>query len=158
MFEFSRFHTEDFARGRDFVEQLDAFLAKLPRDWNYAVEIRNRNFLQPEYFAALKQHGVAHVYNAWQDMPTISEQIATPDSVTNPAFLVARLLLKPGRKYDDAVKLFSPYQAIKDPYPEGRAAAVELIRSTRRSGGRTRAFIHVNNRFEGSALETIAAI
>lgn len=158
MFEFSRFQTDDFARGRDFVERLDAFLAKLPRDWKYAVEIRNRNFLQPEYFAALQRRGVGHVYNAWQDMPTLSEQIAMPDSLTTPEFLVARLLLKPGRKYDDAVKLFSPYQEIKDPYPEGRAAAAELIRKTRRGGGRTKAFIHVNNRFEGSALETIAAI
>jgi uncharacterized protein YecE (DUF72 family) len=158
MFEFSRFHADDFARGREFLERLDAFLSKIPRGWNYAVEIRNRNFLQPEYFATLKQHGVAHIYNAWQDMPTVSEQIAMPDSLTNPDFLVARFLLKPGRKYDDAVKLFSPYQEIKDPYPEGRAAAAELIRTTRRSGGRTKAFIHVNNRFEGNALETIAAI
>src|SRR5262249_44806491 len=147
-----------FARGRDFLERLDAFLSKIPRDWNYAVEIRNRNFLQPEYFATLKRHGVAHIYNAWQDMPTVSEQIAMPDSLTHPDFFAARFLLNPGRKYEDAVKLFSPYRDLKDPSPEGRAAAAELIRITRRSGGRTKAFIHVNNRFEGNALETIAAI
>ena len=91
-------------------------------------------------------------------MPTVSEQLAMPDSRTSPDLVAARFLLKPGRKYEDAVKLFSPYQAIKDAYPEGREAAAQVVRSARRGGGRTQAFIFVNNRFEGSALETIAAI
>ena len=68
------------------------------------------------------------------------------------------MLLKPGRKYEDAVKSFSPYDRIHDPYPEGRAVGAELIREARCSGGATKGFIYVNNRFEGNALETIAAI
>ena len=42
MFEFSHFYPTDFARGRDFVEALDTFLAKLPPGWPYGIEIRNR--------------------------------------------------------------------------------------------------------------------
>ncbi len=56
------------------------------------------------------------------------------------------------------MKLFGPYDRIKDPYPEGRAAGARLIQEARRSGGATRGFIYVNNRFEGNALETIAAM
>src|SRR3954463_12434805 len=65
MFEFARFYPADFPRGRDFVEALDRFLAKLPAGWSYGVEMRNHNFLQPEYFEVLRKHGVTHVYNSW---------------------------------------------------------------------------------------------
>ena len=53
MFEFSKFYPSDFERGRDFVEALDGFLGRLPSGWRYGVEIRNRHFLKPEYFATL---------------------------------------------------------------------------------------------------------
>jgi uncharacterized protein YecE (DUF72 family) len=158
LFEFSRFNPGDFARGRDFVEALDTFLAGLPKGWRYGVEIRNRDFLREEYFSTLTRHGVAHIYNSWADMPPLSEQIAIPASRTCAGFFGARLLLKPGRKYEEAVKLFSPYDRIKDPYPGGRTAAAHLIRTAASSGQRTTAFIYVNNRFEGNALESISAI
>ena len=158
LFEFSRFNPGDFARGRDFVEALDRFLEKIPTGWRYGVEIRNRDFLRNEYFSVLARHGVAHIYNSWAEMPSVSEQIAIPQSRTCAEFFGARFLLKPGRKYEDAVKLFSPYNRAKAPYPEGRAAAAELIRTTTSSGQRTNAFIYVNNRLEGNALESINAI
>jgi hypothetical protein len=47
---------------------------------------------------------------------------------------------------------------VKEAYPESWAAAAKLIQNAARSGGRTRAFIRVNNRFEGNALQSIAAI
>ena len=158
LFEFSHFYPADFARGRDFVAALDQFLTRLPKGWRYGVEIRNRHFLHPDYFALLRRQGVAHVFNSWQDMPSLNEQLALPASFTTPDFFAARLLLKPGRKYQEAVELFRPYDRIKDPFPEGRAAGADLIRRALRQGGSTRGFIYVNNRFEGNALETLAAM
>ncbi len=157
IFEFSHFSRQEFEHGREFVAALDEFLGRVPRGWRYGVEIRNRAFLRPEYFDVLARHGVAHVFSSWQNMTPLAEQIALPGGRTNPEFYGMRLLLKPGRKYEDAVKLFSPYDRIKDPYPEGRAAAAELVRETRSRRGATKGFIYVNNRFEGNALETIAA-
>jgi uncharacterized protein YecE (DUF72 family) len=158
IFEFSKFYAEDFARGRDFVAALDAFLAALPPGWPYGVEIRNRTYLAPEYFAMLSRHRVTHVFNSWQDMPPIDEQLRLPEAVTHPGLVAARLLLRPGRKYEEAVKQFSPYREIKDPYPEGQQAGADLVQSHRRqrAGGKT--FIYVNNRFEGNALQTIEGI
>lgn len=153
MFEFSRFYPSDFARGRDFIAALDGFLAQLPKGWRYGVEIRNKNFLHPEYFACLGQHGVAHVFNSWEAMPSLAEQLALPGNLTA-SFVPARLLLKPGRDYEEAVKTFSPYDRIRDEYPEGRTAAVELMREALRRG-RKPALVYVNNRFEGYALATI---
>jgi len=91
-------------------------------------------------------------------MPSVSEQMALPDSQTNPSLCTARFLLKPGRKYEDAVKLFSPYDRIKDPDAEARKAGAGLIREGRQAGPQRRTFIFVNNRLEGNALETISAM
>jgi uncharacterized protein YecE (DUF72 family) len=67
MFEFSRFWPSDYSHGRDFVNDLDGFLEKLPQGWPYAVEMRNKHWLNPEYFGCLARHGVTHVFNSWTD-------------------------------------------------------------------------------------------
>lgn len=153
MFEFSRFHSADFKHLSEFIPCLDAFLAKLPKGWNYGVEIRNKDWLQPEYFATLRKHGVTHVFNNWQAMPSVAEQLLVPESQTNDALVAARFLLKPGRKYEEAVKLFSPYKAVKEANPDARKAGAMLVRQAWKNG--KQAFIFVNNRLEGNALETI---
>ena len=158
MFEFTQFHGADFARGREFVAALEEFLGRLPRGWPYAVEIRNRNFLQPEYFAALATHGVAHVFNSWTDMPPVGDQMELAGAFSQPALVPARFLLKPGRKYEDAVKRFSPYEKLQEENPDGRKAARKLIQRVTAAEMRAKGYIFVNNRFEGNALQTIGAI
>lgn len=158
MFEFSRFAPGEFERGSIFVEALDDFLGKLPRGWPYGVELRNRQWLRPEYFAVLARHSVTHIYNAWADVPTVAEQIELPGSETNPSLLAARFLLREGRTFEQAVKQFSPYSEIRDPNPEGRAAAVKLARRALKSKGKTKAMLLVGNRFEGHSPGTINAI
>jgi uncharacterized protein YecE (DUF72 family) len=158
IFEFSRFYPSDFADSDGFIEALEGFLAALPGGWPYGVEIRNRELLRPDYFAMLARHSVAHIFNSWTDMPAVTEQQDLPGSRSRADLLGARLLLRPGRRYEQAVAEFSPYREVKDAYPEGRAGAVRLVQTARASGGRTRALIFVNNRFEGNALETIGAV
>jgi len=156
MFEFSRFYSTDYDHGRDFVADLDRFLSQLPTGWNYGVELRNKDWLQPDYFAVLRRHGVVHVFNNWSQMPTVGEQMRLPASETSDRLLAARFLLKPGRNYEEAVKEFSPYKGVKEVNPEAREAGKALLRRARQQG--RQAFIFVNNRLEGNALETIAAM
>jgi len=158
MFEFSRFWPADYQHGRDFVAELDRFLDRLPKGWPYAVEIRNRNWLKPDYFECLARHGVAHVFNSWEAMPPVQEQMALPGSRPNPSLVAARFLLKPGRSYEAAVQAFQPYDQIKEEYPEARAAARALVAEGKAAGPARRTFVYVNNRLEGNALETIAAV
>jgi uncharacterized protein YecE (DUF72 family) len=155
MFEFLRFYPSDYEHGRDFVADLDAFLAKLPKGWPYAIEMRNKAWLAPEYFACLARHGVTHVFNSWEAMPAVSEQMALPGSRTNPNLLAARFLLKPGRKYEAAVTAFQPYKQIKEPYPDARAAGAQLVSEGLAAQTKREVYIYVNNRLEGNALETI---
>jgi hypothetical protein len=51
---------------------------------------------------------VAHVFNSWEAMPPVAKQMAMPGSPTNPSLVAARFLLKPGRRYEEAVKTFQP--------------------------------------------------
>src|SRR5207244_799451 len=65
-------------------------------------------------------------------------------------------LLRPGRRYADAVKLFEPYDRIRDPQPELRQDLLRLVAEALRR--RVEALILVNNRLEGNAPGTIRAL
>ena len=69
---------------------------------------------------------------------------------------VARALLRPGRAYVDAVKLFEPYDRIRDPQPEVRQDLLRLVAEAMKR--RMEALILVNNRLEGNAPGTIRAL
>lgn len=155
IFEFGAFAKGAFSSVAEFVERLDPFLAELPAHFRYAVEIRNEELLDREYFACLRSHGVGHVFSAWAKMPELGAQLAIPESITTD-FIVSRALLRRGRKYEQAVQLFSPYKELRDPYPEVRASLRELIERAREE--RRKAYIYVNNRIEGNAPETIMAV
>jgi len=154
--EFGHFHPGDWERGRQFVEALDQFFDRLPKGWDYSVEVRNQSLLQPEYFEVLRRHGVSHTFNSWSRMPSVTEQMQLPGSFTAD-FATARFLLKPGRNYEQAVEQFSPYTEVKEPYPEARMALIDLLTTPAKPGRPGRRFLYVNNRLEGCALWTIYA-
>lgn len=155
IFEFGAFPKQSYQGIADFLQELDPFLDALPRDFRYAVEIRNQEFLSPSYFACLRRHGVAHVFNAWTWMPELSEQMQMPEVFTAD-FTVARALLRRGRPYANAVAELSPYQQIRDPNPAARDALRLLI--SRARDRHEPSYIFVNNRLEGNAPQTIEAI
>ena len=155
IFEFGAFGKRSYDHPADFLADLDRFLSQLPRGWRYAVEIRNPELLDPAYLASLRQHGVAHVLNAWARMPELASQLAVPGVVTAD-FVVARALLRAGRSYEDAVKLFAPYTHLQDPNPAARGALRQIIREAREK--KRSAYVFINNRLEGNAPETIDAI
>lgn len=155
MFEFGTFSREAYERVDEFLRDLDAFLAALPRSWSYAVEIRNPGFLASDYFGMLAKHGIAHVFNAWTRMPALSEQIEIPGAFTAD-FIVLRGLLRQGRAYEEAVRQFSPYSEIQDPNPETRHAVRAVIEHAKQR--RIPAYLFINNRLEGNAPGTIQAI
>lgn len=139
----------------EFIDRMETFLDALPPGFRYAVEVRNREYLAPRYFEVLRTHQTAHVFNSWTRMPALGEQVSMADSFTAD-FTVARALLRPGRAYEDAVAMFTPYDQIRDENPEARESLRALIRRMREE--RRAAYIFVNNRLEGNAPETIKAI
>jgi len=155
IFEFGAFGQRSFSELGEFLDRLDPFLAGLPPEFRYAVEIRNPEFLAKDYFACLRERRVAHVYNAWSKMPELRSQMAIPESVTAD-FLVSRALLRRGRVYEDAVGLFQPYTHIQDENPEARESMRVLIGRAREN--KQFLFLFVNNRLEGNAPLTILSL
>ena len=155
IFEFGNFSRRSFADVGAFVERLDPFLATLGPEFRYAVEVRNPEFLDREYFACLRAHNVAHVFNAWAKMPELKQQIAIPDSATAD-FQVCRALLRRGRVYEEAVDAFAPYTHVQDPNPEARESMKVLIGRAREN--KEFLFLFVNNRLEGNAPATILSL
>ena len=155
MFEFGTFSKAQFGGVDAFLERLDPFLASLPRQWRYAVEIRNAEYLEAGYLACLRRHGVAHVYSSWTRMPELGAQAAFPGSRTAD-FTVTRALLRPGRGYEDAVRRFQPYDRVQEVLPEARQALRAIVNGAQ--SGPSAAFVFVNNRLEGNAPATIGAI
>jgi len=155
IFELGAFRHRSFETVGQFAAKLDEFLDRLPAGWRYAVEIRNADFLAAPYFDCLRAHNVAHVYNAWTRMPEIADQLAIPGSRTSD-MLVTRALLRRGRPYEDAVRMFSPYDRVQDVNLPVREGLRELIDIAIVDG--QPAFVFVNNRLEGNSPATIVAI
>ena len=155
VFEFQAMRGKDLPEPAQWAGELDEFLRQLPRDFRYAVELRNPELLSDAHGAVLARHGVAHVFNSWNEMLPIGAQLELP--WTFPAgFTVARALLRPGRAYADAVKLFEPYDRIRDPQPEVRNDLLHVVAEVMRR--RLEALLLVNNRLEGNAPGTIRAL
>jgi uncharacterized protein YecE (DUF72 family) len=155
VFEFQTIAKYSGMSAERFADRLDEFFSALPRDAQYAVEVRNEEFLTPMYFAVLREHGVAHVFSSWTRMPPLGHQLDLPGSLTAP-FIIARALLRPGRTYDEAVDAFAPYDRIREPNPKLRRDLVRLVEMARQT--QLPAYLLVNNRAEGSAPLTIAAV
>jgi uncharacterized protein YecE (DUF72 family) len=157
MLEFSQFHPGMISSGAEFVARLDRFFTDLKseREFQFAIEIRNANWLKAPYFECLAKHGVSHVFNSWTKMPTLDEQRKAAEPFDLPSF-VSRVLLQPGTKYQEAVEAFAPYDKICEAQPALREAAAAIVVQAVRMG--KPAFVFVNNRAEGSAPLTIAAI
>jgi len=155
VFEFQAMRGKDLPDPLQWADQLDDFLQQLPRDFRYAAELRNPELLTGVHGDVLKRHGVAHVFNSWTEMPPIGEQVELGWTFSA-NFTVARALLKPGRRYSDAVKQFQPYDRVQEPLPDLRHNLVRLVSEAHRR--RVDAFILANNRAEGNAPGTIRAV
>jgi uncharacterized protein YecE (DUF72 family) len=137
------------------LARLDAFLTALPREFRYAVELRDARLLTPAYRALLQRTGVAHTYNYWSAMPMPARQaeVVPPD---DHAFGVVRLLLRPGTFYEAQRERFSPFNALVEPDDAMRRDVVSVTQTLARAG-RT-AYVLVNNKAEGSSPLTVMAL
>jgi len=138
-----------------FVERLDAMLEHLPREFRYAVELREPRLFTPSYQRVIDRHGAAHVYNYWSAMPLLSAQAERRPIERNPFGLI-RLLLKPGTWYEDQRVRFRPFDRLVEIDLAMRRDVVSLVCASTRAGHDV--FVLVNNKAEGSAPLTIRGL
>src|SRR5712692_9707693 len=82
LFQFPYFNRTKFKSGGEFVALLKPFLKALPKGYRFAVEIRNRQWLDARFADTLRERAVALalVDHAW--MPRPAEVFAKMDPIT----------------------------------------------------------------------------
>jgi len=71
LFQFGYFSSSTFRSGAEFLERLRPFLERLPQDFHYVVEIRNKYWLNAEFTELLREHQVALalIDQSWMPRP-----------------------------------------------------------------------------------------
>ncbi|MGB5192950.1 MAG: DUF72 domain-containing protein [Polyangiales bacterium] len=138
-----------------FCDRLGAFLRDVPRDFPFAVELRDRKLLTERYARTLRDNGASHVFNYWSRMPGIAEQMRV-DGLLDGAPVVARLLLPPGKRYADLKEAYAPFDRIVAPQPQMRHDVVALVRAA--LARNAECYVLVNNKAEGSSPLTVQAL
>jgi uncharacterized protein YecE (DUF72 family) len=139
----------------DLARRIERLMRALPRRFSYAFELRNRELLTARYLDVLRANGAGHVLNYWSAMPTLRAQLDLPGVLTAP-FVVARLLLPPGTRYQDRKADLAPFDRIAAKDPTMRADIVRLARACALADKAL--FVLVNNKAEGCAPLTIRAL
>lgn len=139
-----------------FAERLHTFLSALPRGPLYAVEIRNRHWLTPEYAAALRETGASPCLAVHPSMPDVDAQVRVLGRPEAWPALVVRWMLGAGRSYEDSRARYAPFDRIVDPDPATRLRLATLCAKAVRSG--RAAYVTVNNKAEGSAPLSVGAL
>jgi hypothetical protein len=88
-------------------------------------------------------------------MPDIGSQLAIRGVLGAP-FVVARLLIPPGRRYADRKRELAPFDRLVDPQEGMRDDVARLVEETARLGKVL--FVIVNNKAEGSSPLTVRAL
>jgi uncharacterized protein YecE (DUF72 family) len=159
MFQFEYLNKSKMPSPAAFIERFNEFITRAPKDFRYAVEIRNPNYLSAAIFEFLARNGVGFVYLEGYYMPPIGQVFETYHPPTAD-FAVIRL--HGGDRREIEKETGEVWNQIVSPRPEGIRAAARIVRSNVSRGVTT--FVNVNNHFEGSAplsiqrfLEELAA-
>jgi uncharacterized protein YecE (DUF72 family) len=133
-------------RESDFHGRLERFLPKLPRDWKFVVEIRNKEWLVPRLLDGLRKHGVALAFVDHPWMPRPSEMLAQ-DMITAD-FAYSRLL---GDRYEveEITKRWSETVIDKTREIDEWADVTKTLQK------RVPVYTFVNNHFAGHAPATV---
>ena len=141
------------------LEAMARFFSSIPRDFTYAVEIRNPDLVNPNFYGLLKTLNVTPALSVWTKMPSIAEQwshVQKGGGVAHGLPLVGLGVVREGRSYEEAVNLFQPYREVQEENLGARKDLAALINNA--MSHERKAFILVNNRLEGSAPHTLGKI
>lgn len=138
-----------------FADELHRFLTGLPSGPTYAVELRTAPLLTGRYVEALSAARAAHAYNVHPTMPSVAEQAERADASLFPV-LVVRWMLRRDRAYEEALEQFEPFNRLVAGDAPSRTAIAALCRGA--AGRGQTAFVVVNNKAEGSAPLSLAAL
>lgn len=157
VFQISPLPAHWLAQMPKLIDRLHLLLKSIPDlksiapDGVVAVEVRDPQWLTPQFVAALRDTGATYCMGLHAKMPHISEQLPILRALW-PGPFVCRWNLNPVHGafgYEDAKDAYEPYDKIIDPDIETRMALAKVISGTA-SGGQN-VFVTLSNKAEGSA-------
>ena len=148
----------------NFIPRLGAMLRALPAlktaapDAVVAVEVRNAEWLTPDFVATLRDAGATYCLGLHAKMPPIEDQLPILRALW-PGPLVCRWNLhrKHGAYgYEDARQKYGDFNALVDPDPQTRTTLARVIKGTTAAG--YPAYVTLGNKAEGSAPLSAVAL
>lgn len=148
LLQFPYFNKKVFPRPQEFLERLRAFLPKLPQEFRFAVEIRNKAWVGPELLELLRMHNVAFtlIDHPWMSRPA---ELMCKGDVVSSDFVYLRLL---GDRYDIEKLTQTWDQTVVDRRRE--LAEWSAVVDSLLSRG-LKVYTYVNNHFAGHSPETM---
>ena len=146
MFQFEYLNKIKMPSLKVFLDRLHEFFVKAPKEFSYAIETRNPNYLSDAFFDFLREHKLGYVFLEGYYMPHIAEVFSKHDT-TSLAGTIVRLHGPDRQVIEEATD--SVWDSIVEPRPESIQAAVNIVRMNLRLGHKT--FVNINNHFEGCA-------
>ena len=144
LLQFPYFNRNTFASREPFEKLLRPFLQTLPKEFKFALEIRNKNWLSWDFLELLREHSVAFALVAQAWMPRIDTLAKALDLVTSD-FAYVRFI---GDRKGIEAKTTRWDKLIEDKTPEMTVWINELKKIVGR-GVKTYAFF--NNHYAGFA-------
>ena len=148
LFQFPYFNKKAFVRPVEFLERLRGFLSRLPQDFRFAIEIRNKGWVGPELLDLLRERHVAFtlIDHPWMTRP--SELMRNGEIVTSD-FVYIRML---GDRYaiEEVTKTWDKTVVDRRRELLEWSAVVDSLLSR----GMT-VYTYVNNHFAGHSPETM---
>lgn len=146
--QFPYFGAAAFASEKVFTARLDQFLGDLPKDFEYAVEVRNKTWFSASMARMLRSHSVSMVLvdQAW--MPHADEVMDRFDPITGPRCYIR--LLGDRKEIESITESWG--EEVLDRRQRLNRWAVVLERMVQRG---TPTLVYVNNHYAGHAPATV---
>jgi len=153
MFQFEYLNRAKMPSREAFYERFGAFIAAAPKGPAYAVEVRNPNFLVPDFFDFLRRNGLGFVYLEGYYMPPIGDVFAKNKPETAPHQIIR--LISGGGRSETGDETRGVWNKVAQPRPEVIEAAARIVIENKKKKIAT--FVNIANEFEGSAPLTAAS-
>ncbi|MCP5051148.1 MAG: DUF72 domain-containing protein [bacterium] len=153
MFQFEYLNRQKMGSQGEFLQRFGEFMQQCPYDYNYAVEIRNPNYLNEKYFRFLEQNGMSHVFVHGYYMPPVTDVYKKYSDFIQ-RLAVIRLMGK-DRKGIEKIS-GNKWDKLVDPRDDELPGIVEMIKKLEEK--KVMVFCNINNHYEGSAPLTIKKI
>jgi uncharacterized protein YecE (DUF72 family) len=146
--QFPYFNRTKFKSGGEFLKLLSAFMKKLPSGHQFAVEIRNRSWLDARFAGALRDHNVALVLQDHSWMPRPAQLFEQFDPITADFTYIRWLGDRKGIK-----QRTKTWDVVIVDRTRELAEWVEIVRKVHKR--RIQIFAYANNHYAGHAPATV---